>query len=160
MRPYKSTLLAKYITAYFNDNGEDVNITKIQKLTYIAYGSFLALYNERLIDEHPQAWPYGPVFPNTRTNLLKVDLNSISLKDEDLAEISLDKAVVSLIDVIYKTFGSWSAVKLSEWSHKEGSPWERTVYSEKFKWGDRMDDDLIKSYFKKIIVTTDEEGKN
>jgi len=158
MRPYKSTLLAKYITAYFNDKGADVNITKIQKLTYIAYGSFLAIFDERLIDEHPQAWPYGPVFPTTRVNLLKTDLNSISLEDDDIQEISSDKDVVLLIDNIYRTFGSWPAFSLSEWSHKEGSPWEKTVSSKNFRWGDRINDDYIKSYFTKIIVYKDEEN--
>jgi len=158
MIPYKSTLLAKYITAYFNDKGADVNITKIQKLTYITYGSFLAIFDQRIINEHPQAWPYGPVFPTTRNYLLKVDLNAISLKDEDIQEISSDREVVSLIDMVYKTFGSWSAASLSDWSHKEGSPWEKTVSSKSFRWGDTINDVYIKSYFKKIIVYTDEEN--
>jgi len=158
MIPYRSTLLAKYIAAYFNDKRADVNITKIQKLTYIAYGSYLAIFDARLIDEHPQAWPYGPVFPTTRKHLLKTDLNAISLQDTDFKEISSDRDIVSLIDMIYKTFGSWSAASLSDWSHKEGSPWEKTVSSKSFRWGDKINDDYIKSYFKKIIVYTDEEN--
>jgi len=152
MRPYKSTILAKYITACFNNQGVDMNITKIQKLTYIAYGSFLALYNERLVDEYPQAWPYGPVFPTTRKQLLKIDLNAITLDDDDIQEIRADRDVTILVDTIYATFGHWSAAMLSEWSHKEGSPWEAAVSKKSFKWGDRMDDDYIKSYFDKIII--------
>jgi uncharacterized phage-associated protein len=33
-----------------------MNMTKIQKLTYIAYGTYLTIKDERLTDEHPQAW--------------------------------------------------------------------------------------------------------
>ena len=152
MRPYKSTILAKFITAYLNDKRADVNMTKIQKHTYIVYGSFLAIHDERICDERPKAWPYGPVFPTTRNNLLRLDLNAISLSDNDVQEIASDRDVVSLMGIVYNTFGQWPASYLSEWSHKEGSPWERTVYSDGFKWGDVIGDDFIKSYFKKIIV--------
>jgi len=153
---YTSTILAKYIAAYLNDKRVDINITKIQKLTYIMYGAWLAVKNERLTDEHPQAWPYGPVFPTTRNKLLKIDLNGISLSENELNEISQDKDINLLMDLVYSTFGNWSASSLSEWSHKEGSPWEKTVSSEKFKWGDTINDDDIKSYFKKIIIPKEE----
>lgn len=156
---YKSTILAKYIAAYLNERRVDINMTKIQKLTYIVYGTWLAAKNERLIDEHPQAWPYGPVFPTTRNQLLKIDLNAISLSDQDLNEISKDSEVNLLMDSVYKTFGNWSASMLSEWSHKDGSPWEKTVSTERFKWGDVINDDDIKSYFKKIIIPKDGEKK-
>jgi uncharacterized phage-associated protein len=150
---YESTILAKYIAAYFNSKRADINMTKIQKLTYIAYGMFLAVKNEPLINEHPQAWPYGPVFPSTRNALLKFDLNSISLNDSDLRELSADREVKSLIDLIYNTFGGWTAVALTSWSHKEGSPWEATVSTPDFKWGNRINDEHIKSYFCKIIIS-------
>jgi uncharacterized phage-associated protein len=159
MKCYQSTILAKYIAAYLNDKYADVNMTKIQKLTYIAYGIYLAVTGERLIDEHPQAWPYGPVFPTTRNSLLKTDLNSIRLDDFDIQEIAEDKGVNSLVGLVYSTFGKWTAVSLSEWSHKEGSPWEKTVSTSGFKWGNMIKDEYIKSYFEKIIAP-DEKGNN
>jgi uncharacterized phage-associated protein len=152
MGPYKSTILAKYIAAYLNEKRVDINMTKVQKLTYIVYGAYLAIKGERLIDEHPQAWPYGPVFPTTRSKLSKIDLNTIRLDDEDLIDISSNNDVTSLMDVVYNTFGDWSASFLSEWSHKEGSPWEKAVSTPGFKWGGRIDDNHIESYFKKIII--------
>jgi uncharacterized phage-associated protein len=158
MKQYESIILAKYIAARLNEQREDVNITKIQKLTYIAYGTYLSVTGSRLIDEHPQAWPYGPVFPTTRNKLLKIDLNSIKLSDLDLQEIAGDTMVASLITLVYKSFGKWPAFALSEWSHKEGSPWEKTVSSPGFKWGNRIDDEYIKSYFGKIIINPNEKG--
>jgi uncharacterized phage-associated protein len=158
MKQYQSIILAKYIAARFNECREDVNITKLQKLTYIAYGTCLAVTGNRLVDEHPQAWPYGPVFPATRNKLLKIDLNSIRLSDLDLQKIASDAMVASLITLVYKSFGKWPAFALSEWSHKEGSPWEKTVSSPGFKWGNRIDDKYIESYFRKIVVTSDGKG--
>ena len=157
---YTSTVVAKYIAAYLNNKRADINITKIQKLTYIMYGTWLAVKNERLTDECPQAWPYGPVFPTTRNKLLKIDINSISLSDSDLNEISKDEDINTLMDLIYNTFGKWSASVLSEWSHKEGSPWEKAVSNKNFKWGGAINDEDIKSYFKKIIIPKDGEKES
>ena len=68
---YKSTIVATYIAALANEKRVSVNMTKIQKLLYIAYGIYLAVKDSRLTNEHPQAWPYGPVFPTTRNKLQK-----------------------------------------------------------------------------------------
>jgi uncharacterized phage-associated protein len=151
MKPYKSTILAKYIVAYLNSRGADVNMTKIQKLTYIVYGTYLAVKGERLVDEHPRAWPYGPVFPTARKQLSRQDLNSIDLSDSDLGVIKSDPDVVHVMEAVFRTFGRLSAGVLSEWSHRDGSPWERTVSSEGFNWNDPIDDESVKSHFKKIL---------
>ena len=39
--------------------------TQAQKILYCCYGATLAKYDERLTDEHPKAWPNGPVFHRT-----------------------------------------------------------------------------------------------
>ncbi|MDR2004871.1 MAG: DUF4065 domain-containing protein [Prevotella sp.] len=149
---YNSVQLAKFIAAYFNAKNADINMTKVQKLTYITYGIYLALKDDRIIEEHPQAWPYGPVFPTTRNKLSKIDLNTICLEDEDLSVIKKDEYLNKVVDLVYRSFGDWSATRLSDWSHKEGSPWEKTVSTQGFKWGNRIDDEYIKSYFRKILV--------
>lgn len=68
---YDSVTVANYIIAFANENKFFINMTKLQKLLYIAYGVYLSVKNERLTNEHPQAWPYGPVFPTTRNRLIK-----------------------------------------------------------------------------------------
>ena len=37
---------------------------KVLKLSYIAYGWYLALYDSQLFNEPIQAWQYGPVIPS------------------------------------------------------------------------------------------------
>jgi len=73
------------------------------------------------------------------------------MSDEGLKEILEDKGVSRLMEKVFTAFGSWSASKLSEWSHGKGSPWESTVSTLGFKWGDRIDDVSIKAYFSRFV---------
>lgn len=148
---YNSVKVAKLIVATANNKHLSINMTKVQKLLYIAYGIFLAVKKRRLTNEHPQAWPYGPVFPTTRNKLLKIDLYSIAASDSDLSDIKDDDEIKSLIELVFRSFGSWSAAQLTDWSHGEGTPWQKTVSTEGFSWGHQIPDEYIKSYFASII---------
>jgi len=154
---YNSVLFAKYLVAYANANRYALNITKIQKLLYVAYGAYMAVTSKRLLDEHPQAWPYGPVFPKTRNCLVKLNLESISPSNKEFAEIKNNREINDLLNSVLVSFGGFSAVSLSEWSHKKGSPWDKTVKSDNFKWGKVIEDDLIKRYFDSIIISQPKE---
>lgn len=148
---YKSTDVALHLAAVANERRVSINMTKIQKLLYITYGVFLRVYRERLLNEHPQAWPYGPVFPTTRNRLLKLDLYSITAQDVP-QEVRTDAQLQEIIAFVFASFGGWNAGQLSEWSHRQGSPWEKTTNREGFVWGGAISDDLIYDYFAKIVT--------
>lgn len=61
--------VANAIRFFAREQNVDLNMTKIHKLLYISYGVFLARENARLTDEHPQAWPFGPVFPRVHKHV-------------------------------------------------------------------------------------------
>ena len=147
---YNSVEIARYIIAIANSKAIPINMTKVQKLLYIAYGVYLAVMEERLLNEHPQAWPYGPVFPTTRNKLLKCNFYNINLKDGEFDKLRNDDTLNSLLKSVFSTFGFWTASQLSEWSHQDGSPWEVTTNQEDFSWGQVISDDDIKGYFKLI----------
>lgn len=149
---YDSLTVACFIVASANERKLSINMTKLQKLLYIAYGTYLAVTGTRLTNEHPQAWPYGPVFPTTRNRLLKKDLSSIRMDEECLEKINQDTEMRSLVNIVLSSFGNKSASTLSEWSHQSGSPWDRTVNKKGFNWGDRISDEYIQEYFNSIIV--------
>lgn len=153
---YKSTDVAKYIVALANEKKISINMTKVQKLLYITYGAYLCVYGERLVDEHPQAWPYGPVFPTTRNKLLKQDLFAITQKEVS-SELVEDEKVKMMIDFVFSEFGTWNAGQLSEWSHKKGSPWDKACRQRGFKWGGLIPDDTIKEYFGTIIIIGEQQ---
>ena len=144
----KSVVLAKYIAAYANNHNFSINMTKLQKLLYITYGVYLAVKGKRLTNEHPQAWPYGPVFPTTRTKLLKCCLDDIITFDD----LTITEEIKSCVKLVFNSFGSYNASFLSAWSHKPNSPWDKTVNQDGFKWGNTISDEYILSYFKTLLV--------
>jgi uncharacterized phage-associated protein len=154
---YKSEVVGRYIAAYANSRKIYINITKIQKLLYIAYGVCLAIKDKRLVNEHPQAWPSGPVFPIAREKLLKEILSDINTDDPALAEIVQDKEANALMELIFGGFGKKTASFLSDWSRESHSPWDKTYRLPYFKWGDEIPDKFIQPYFESIVTEKAEE---
>lgn len=149
-----SVTLAKYIAAYANKHGFVINMTKLQKLLYITYGVYLAVTGRRLTNEHPQAWPYGPVFPTTRNKLLKKDLEEIQMFED----ASITDEVRSCVKLVFNSYGAYNATYLSSWSHRINSPWDMTTRKVDFSWGDRIPDEYILEYFK-TLISNKNEGK-
>ena len=118
----------------------NLNMTQTQKLLYISYGIELALEKKRLTDEHPKAWPFGPVFPNVHR---KSDF--LIIPDDPKTEFS--KEIVSLFNDVIAKFGKIPASKLSEWSHSKGSPWAKTPKPPETKWSEEISDKDIYEYF-------------
>ena len=44
------------------DNNKPLTLIHLNKLPYIAHGFCLALTDQPLSNEEPEAWPHGPVF--------------------------------------------------------------------------------------------------
>ena len=144
-----SVAVAKHIAYLCYENGYDCNHTKIQKLLYICYGAFLAEYNVKLVDEQPQAWQYGPVFPEV--------FRYIAKSGQDYAEkMNInDEKIAKDICQIVKCFGIYPAGKLSAWSHITGSPWDQVVMKDKPEWGVPIPDKIIKEYFVAKVIKHD-----
>lgn len=148
---YNSVEVALYIVAWANEHKVTINLTKTQKLLYIAYGANLVLGNDRLCNEHPQAWPYGPVFPTTRTKLLKTDIPNVTMDSPGLASVKDDTYLASLMQFVFKGFGNRTAGQLTAWSHSLNSPWDETTHMPGFKWGMEIPDAYIYSFFAGLI---------
>ncbi len=143
-----SVVLAQYITSHANACKVGINMTKLQKLLYITYGVYLAVKGERLTNEHPQAWPYGPVFPTTRSKLLKCNLEEIVDFDSE----SITDEIKACVDLVFRSFGAYTGSFLSAWSQKPNSPWDRTARQHDFEWGDTIPDEYILNYFRNLLV--------
>lgn len=151
LKQYKSELAAMYLMAIAVEKGFNLNTTKVQKLLYMAYGYFLANFDGFiLLDESPKAWPYGPVFPKTRT---KVDYSLIyKTTDPIFSEISKDEVVTSVFSSIIERYSSVSASRLSEWSHSEGGAWDKTTKIIGFNWNMQIPTEYIRDYFSTIKI--------
>lgn len=160
---YSSIVVALYIIAWANHHKYYINLTKVQKLLYIAYGAALVFDKEsiRLCSEHPQAWPYGPVFPTTREFLLKFGkkFEAVDFDYPNIQGIKNDAYLKSLISFVFKGFGGMTANQLTAWSHKPNTPWEKTIRETNFKWGNEIPDSFIYEYFSQLININNESGE-
>ena len=143
---YSSLNVASHVANLCVANGYDYNNTKIQKLLYCCYGCVLAAYGQRLCDEYPRAWQFGPVFPRVFSYINKGrDILAVCPK------LDAPAGLLSLIEDVIKTFGNYSASALSSWTHIVGSPWDVVVNAMDDPNG-IIPDDLIAEYFSANVV--------
>ena len=134
-----------------------LNKTQINKILFYSYGVYLAETEKRLFtDDRPKAWPFGPVFPKVYK---KIDTDEVvnSFSTELVDAFKKDDTALSIIETAVRSMHDMSAYNLTKWSHKEGSPWYRTIYVinedgdvvRQNPWNSIIDDDIIKEYFSK-----------
>jgi uncharacterized phage-associated protein len=147
---YDSVTIAEYMLSLSLEKRIVLNVTKVQKLLYMAYGTFLAKKTRTISSEPPKAWPFGPVFPRTRN---KVDFGSIRPLDwSGFEEIKKDEELTESLNLIIEKYSKFSASKLSDWSHREGGPWDKATKMNGFKWGDVIPDEFIVEYFSNLNI--------
>ena len=140
---------AKYILKNAKEKSLDINQTKLQKILYICDGTLLAL-GKNIINENARAWDYGPVYPKVykwfqehkADDFTALDISKDILADNDIAKIvsqALDK------------FGKWTAKSLSEWSHKNGSPWSAAMEQNNGKLNSVINKDFMKLSFTGLL---------
>lgn len=141
--------------------GESLSPMKLQKLVYYAHGWYLALHDEPLIEEQVEAWQFGPVVPELYRQFkycgdgditrpateLGGGLKSYEPRIKDENDMS-SRHALDVIQSVWSAYGEYSATKLSNATHKPGSPWSKT-----YSPGCRsvvIQNELIKDYFKAL----------
>lgn len=133
----------------------------LQKLVYIAHGWSLALRNRGISTDKIEAWDYGPVYPelyeHTKYNGRQPVANLIKPTDGNpfaffgdknatepyCADLSSDDR--QIIEHVWRKYGRLSAFKLSDLTHKRGTPWYK-AFHERGKRADIDDRDIKKHY--------------
>lgn len=124
-------------------------LTQMQllKLAYIAHGWNLAVNGQPLLAEPVRAWDYGPVVPDlydhikfygttpiTRqiTNADSEAFRFFGNKNQEGVpyEAALSPAEHDVIDRVWNRYGGYSGYKLSDLTHKPGTPWFQTYFGE------------------------------
>ncbi len=152
--PYSPTTIANYFIEKYGKIGEFTPM-KLLKLTYIAYGWYLAITDgkARLTDEHPIAWDMGPVFPSLygsiKRNYKKWNIRTVISTASRESIIEKDKA---FLDKIWAIYGRFDGVYLSALTHQDGTPW-RNVYCKGCNVP--LKDADIYRYYKQKMTTVD-----
>ena len=129
---------------------------KMQKLVYLPHGWNLAINDRPLIDEHFEAWPYGPVeedlyhiFKQYRNNPIR-DYAKSWVGNEAKAFVVPDSNVdfYAIFDRVSKKYGHFSALQLSALTHQPGTPWSITRAN---GWPE-IPNQLIKDHFRELAA--------
>lgn len=137
----------------YNKYGVQLNKTQMQKLLFMCYGFYLAKAGKPLFsDDSPKAWPFGPVFPRVNKKFIP-GVKPSEISTEKQKNFSANPKALDIVAKVVEKFYKVSAHDLSEWSHKEGGPWSKTIYGEdgnnkNIVWNKKIEDDIICDYFK------------
>ena len=162
--PYDAKAVANYFLELAGRDGRTLDPMKIQKLVYLAHGWHLALTGKPLVTERIEAWQYGPVirslyaaFQDAGSGPIKAPAREAQFADgkvvfvvspriQDLQDPA-NEETRKILDEIWKVYGGFTAVQLSNLTHEQGSPWEITWSRSKDKEGLVIDDKLVQEYF-------------
>lgn len=139
---FSSSSVMAYILYKGTQAGHSISKTQAQKLLYCCYGIVLAAFDERLTDEHPKAWPGGPLFPRTLSAINRHRLTT------GMAERFINSCPADWLKLIDKTidrFCGYSATALETWSQRKGTPWDKADPLAS------LDDREIQKYFQKFV---------
>ncbi len=164
-KTYEALAIANEFLDAAKKSENKITHMKLQKLIYIAHGYYLAIQDFPLIHERVRAWKYGPViisvyeefkiyghnyitekgttvdlkkrFQNIDNNILKADMYTPVVKE---------KEILKFVDEVWKIYGKYTAIELSNLTHEEGTPWYQAHVNNESV----IKDSLIQEYYKKF----------
>jgi uncharacterized phage-associated protein len=126
----------------FLRKGVPLTQMQLQKLVYLAHGWTLGLTGQPLTVEQPQAWDYGPVYPDLydHTKLFGRSpiTREITSDDDEPARFfgrthnaapyraTLSPVERSIIEQVWSRYGRLSGARLSAMTHQPDTPWSQT----------------------------------
>lgn len=161
---YNAKQVATEFIQLAETKGNKLTPMQVQKLVYFAYGWYLAITGERLIDERVEAWQWGPVIPSLYAAFREYgsgpiteppyemffDGTNLRLKNFPLVsdDPERDEMARQVIRRVWDIYGKYSASQLSGMTHEPNSPWSKTQGKE--NKGTYIPDELIESYFRRL----------
>jgi uncharacterized phage-associated protein len=149
---HNSIEIARYFIWKATEENQGIDLLKLIKLVYISHGWHLAIYDNSLLDENPEACKYGPVIPSIYRefkNYKKSKIWDVNL-NKDYFNGKIDDEIQSLLEKIWEVYGGKSGIQLSSLTHQENSPWDQTWnrLGGKNVVSTQIPDTLIKDFYK------------
>lgn len=122
---------------------------QVMKMTYIAHGHMMAIYNEPLIYDEVEAWDHGPVIPAIWKEFRKWG-SSVIGRVKYIPDPFKNKER-EVIDGTFQHYGKFCGYYLSQITHHDGdrrTPW--SMYYQKGK-NQVIPDDVTKNYYRELI---------
>ena len=133
--------------------GKSLTIMQLLKLVYISHGWSLALLGKPLVDEAPEAWQHGPVYPSIYREFRRFGSGPISswaaFPFGGVWRAELSQSQREVISSVVRNYGDLHAFALSRMTHKQDTPWSKT-YDNGRGSSDEIPNALIAEHYKKL----------
>lgn len=151
--------VANKIIAKGNELGKQYTPMQLIKLTYIAHGWMLGLFDRSLFEDKVEAWKFGPVIPELYHSIKSYRNSPITAPIPDVANSNFEQDELRVIDYVLKAYEQFDGVDLSQITHAKGTPWDQTYPHGEGSWHNfTIPNTLIQNHYKKLYV--DKVGKN
>jgi uncharacterized phage-associated protein len=135
MKTHDALAVANWFLARAEAEGKTLDPMKLQKLIYFAHGWSLAITDVPLIQEHPEAWDYGPVIPSVYHEFKSFGRKAITERATkfvfpntgffaDLVNVTVvarqiedDPDAEALLRRVWEVYGPLTGVQLSNMTH-------------------------------------------
>lgn len=144
-------------------DGRPLDQLRLQALVYIAHGWCLALHNQPLTGDRPEACNFGPVYARlssalsgygrtevTRPISQSEAFGSTASEPEKPAWSELDEFEIELIGEIYQRYALFESWQLSALTRKGESPWKR-IFEEGRGLARDIPHNLVKAQFDELL---------
>lgn len=153
MTAYSPLAIANSVLEEAWSQDKTLTIMQLLKLVYIAHGWSLALLNVPLVNEEPEAWQHGPVFPSIYREFRRFGSGPItelaSTPFGPLADAELTQSQRSVVSSVVKNYGDMHAFRLSRITHEVNTPWSRTYDGGRGSSAD-ISNALIAEHYRKL----------
>lgn len=141
---YDSRQIANWFIRRSDKDSQPVSLMKVLKLVYMAHGWCMAALDRPLIMDRIEAWDYGPVIPAVYYAFRSQGTHNLS--EFPMEERKVEPEIDKLLEKVWNTYKSRSAIELSNLTHIENGPWDKTYgLGHRFKG---IDDDMIKEHYR------------
>ena len=148
---HSAVKVAAYIISEGNKKSiKDLTPLKVMKLTYLAHGWMLGIFDKPLVSEDVEAWEYGPVIRSLYRETKEYGRNPIPSLDYKIDKLSGDEK--NIMEQIIDGYGDTSGSRLVEITHANKTPWyEATNGGEDVHPGIFISNEKIKQYYRGLL---------
>lgn len=153
MTAFPPLAIANSVLEEAETQGKPLTIMQLLKLVYVAHGWSLALLDAPLVNEEPEAWQHGPVFPSIYREFRRFGSQRIvgyatgpfgSVPHADLSEPQR-----SVIRSVVQNYGDMHAFALSRMTHETDTPWSK-AYRGGLGVSGEISNAIIAEHYKKL----------
>ena len=147
-KPVSPIAVANYLLKI----GDDLDRVRLADLVYLCHGWHLTTYGTPLVDEEPEAWRYGPMFPSLYQAIKDFGDSAIAYpvkgrgngRGNGVAVLTdQQKELIDTIHSSYNEFTGWEILRITE---QEKSPW-RKVWLKNYDRNAPIPNRAIKKFF-------------